>query len=134
VEAERTFAARHDEADVAVDLAIGAYGLDDGRRERAPVHRQREPERVRRRLETREVGVEAEDPAVVDADPLEDTVAVEQAVVEDGNARLGARNESAVDRDEHQVLRALAPARRRVRGGASTRSEKTSRQRLKFGP
>src|SRR6266404_631558 len=95
-----------------------------------------------RRRETREVRVEPKDAARVDAQALAHPVSVEEAVIEDGYARILARVQLAVDVDLHRalLLGRVFRCRRRFAADADvvdvgiTRSANTSRQRAKLGP
>jgi len=59
-----------------------------------------EADRLRAIIKAMQMLRQAEHAAIVDADALKHAVAVEQAVVEDGDLRLGFRNELAVEVDE----------------------------------
>src|SRR5438105_3881104 len=78
--------ARHDETDVAVDDLVAAAGLGDDLADLGGSVRDLEADRLGRIEQPLDVAFELEDTAVVRADPLEDTVAVKQAVVEDVHA------------------------------------------------
>ena len=100
-DAERADAAGDDEADVAV----GEAGAVDASVTTAAVSaRASGRSRASARAEAssrRQVGVEQEGLAAVEADPLEDAVAVEEAVVENRDPRLVARAPDSIHVGDH---------------------------------
>ena len=102
-DAERADAARDDEAQVAVVEAGALRRLAAERRDLGALGRELERDRPGRGLEAVEVLVQQERPAAVDADALEDAVAVEQAVVEHGDARLLGRRPLPIDVRDHDL-------------------------------
>jgi hypothetical protein len=62
--------------------------------------RQLQPERLRRAREARQVVARTEERPVEEADPFEDTVAVEQPVIPDRDPRLAAVQVVAVEVDD----------------------------------
>ena len=101
VETEIAGAARDHQPDVSIFLAVLAHG---------PAHRlghlglrQRDVERdgARGGVEPIEMRVQAEDAAVVDADALEDAVAVQETVVEHRHGRRLAGPHLSIDVDQH---------------------------------
>ena len=101
VEAELAHAPRHHEADVRVPPPVAPDRFDHHAGHRVDRHRDLERDGVRRFIQTVEVLAETKDATVVDADPLEHAVAVEEAVIEDRDLRLVAIVECAVDVDMH---------------------------------
>src|SRR5262249_14946457 len=98
-EAEGAGPAADDEADVAVPLLVGRHGAIDRRHHLLAAEGDVEVDVPCAVVEAVDVLAQAEDLAAVDADALEDAVAVEEAVVEDADARLGLVEELAVDPD-----------------------------------
>ena len=94
-----------------VIITLGRLLAERG--DRGPLHRQLEHERPRGGLEPVEVLLEQERPAGVDADALEDAVAVEQPMVEHRDTGLSSRRPLAVDVRDHDFL----PERRVLRPG-----------------
>ena len=94
VDAEIARTARDDEADVAVADLVPTAGLDDDVADLGVRLRDLEADRLGGVEQPVDVAFELEDAAVVGADALEDAVAVEQAVVEDADRRLGRRYET----------------------------------------
>src|SRR5690606_40059916 len=75
----------------------------------------------RSRLETARVIIETKDPAVVEADAFEGAVAVEQPVVVDGDLRVVARGDAAVEPDRHDPSPCPSSRREMVSAMATSR-------------
>ena len=99
VEAEAAGPARHDQADVAVLLGVGLDRVQHGVAHLLARQRDFQRDVLGAVVEAFDVLAEAEDLAGVDADALENAVAVEEAVVEDADAGVGLVEELAVDVD-----------------------------------
>ena len=102
-DAECARAARDDEAQVAVVQPGALRRLAAERRDLRALGGQLEHDRARRGREPVEVLVEQERPPAVDADALEDAVAVEQAVVEHGDPGLLGRRPLPIDVRDHDL-------------------------------
>ena len=102
-EAQIPLAARHDEADVTVLEFVAADRLEQSLGHLLAVERDHHADRRGRLVKALDVLLQAEDPAVVKADALEDTIPVEKAVIEDRNLGLGLRIKNSVDIDLHRA-------------------------------
>ena len=101
-ESQVPLAARHHEADVTILEFIAADRLEQGLGHLLAVDRDHHADRGSRLVETLDMLLQAEDLAAVKADPLENSVSVEKAVIKDRNLRLGLGIKSAVDIDLHR--------------------------------
>ena len=99
IEAEVADATRDDVADVGLAEPGAAHRLLGDGDHLGLGHRDGEPDGLGRVVEPVEVLLEPEDLPAVDADSLEDAVAVEQAVIEDGDLRRVAGVPFAVEPD-----------------------------------
>lgn len=99
VDAHGAGPAGEDDAEVAVGELVGGDGVSDGLLGFLQGEGQGQADRGGGLGEPVEVGLEFEDALVVEAEAFEDAVAIEQAVVEDGDGGVGSGVELAVDPD-----------------------------------
>lgn len=101
IEADLARAARDGDAQIGVVQAVARDGVAD---EIGPVlfgNGQLQSDQFGRPLQAGQVLLEHEDAAVVGAQRLVDAVTIEEAMVEDGNQRLFARDEPVVQENPH---------------------------------
>jgi hypothetical protein len=100
VESQIAHAAADDQTDVAVGDAVATAAFHDNIRHLFRSDRNCQADGFCRFVQAHDVGFEPEDLAVVGANALEDTVAVEESMVEDGDLRVRLGIERAVDVDQ----------------------------------
>ncbi len=96
-------------ADVGVGELVVSERVDDRRGHLLAFHRDLEMNALGRFVEAIDVLLEPEDPARVGPDPLEDAVAVEQAVIEHADLGVGLIEQLAADVDLGAHSRAVLP-------------------------
>ena len=97
IEAQIAHAPRNHRPDVGIAQPAPAHRLHNSRGHVVLAHRDLEHQVLRGIVQAVQVPVQPEDPAVVGADALEDSVPIEVAVVVDRDLRLFLGNERAVD-------------------------------------
>src|SRR5690606_9444201 len=100
VQPQRALAARHDQADVAVDDLVGLDALALDLDHFLARNRDRQSDLPGALPQPVHVLAQLEDAPAIDADALEHTVPVEQAVVVDADGRLAPGNHLPVDVDD----------------------------------